>query len=83
MPDFRGGDFDFEMNGMDQGFNGFSLVIYEGNTTCRPDQFKCDNRDCIYISLKCDGYIDCMDGSDEANCRKYTLSVLKIMVLSI
>lgn len=56
---------------MDQGFNGFSIVIYEGNTTCRPDQFKCDNRECIYISLKCDGYIDCMDGSDEASCCKY------------
>ncbi|XP_061175466.1 very low-density lipoprotein receptor-like isoform X1 [Saccostrea echinata] len=38
------------------------------NTTCRPDQFKCNNSDCIYHTLKCDGSVDCVDGSDEAGC---------------
>lgn len=39
-------------------------------STCRSDQFKCNNSDCVYFSLKCDGYIDCVDGSDESNCPK-------------
>lgn len=36
--------------------------------TCRPDQFLCNNRECIPGHLHCDGKSDCLDSSDEQNC---------------
>jgi len=38
------------------------------NTTCRPDQFQCNNRHCISGHLHCNGHVDCSDNSDEFNC---------------
>ncbi|XP_050744972.1 very low-density lipoprotein receptor isoform X3 [Drosophila biarmipes] len=38
-------------------------------TSCRPDQFQCDDRTCIAGRLTCNGYHDCSDGSDEKDCQ--------------
>lgn len=35
---------------------------------CTKDQFRCQNSFCIPVRWKCDGRLDCADGSDEKNC---------------
>lgn len=35
---------------------------------CHVGQFRCANALCIPATRHCDGYSDCNDGSDEANC---------------
>jgi hypothetical protein len=37
---------------------------------CRDGEFNCTSGVCINASWKCDGEIDCDDGSDEHNCSK-------------
>ena len=37
---------------------------------CDSSQFTCDNGQCILAYWKCDGIIDCADGSDESSCGK-------------
>ncbi|KAK7580566.1 hypothetical protein V9T40_001195 [Parthenolecanium corni] len=38
------------------------------NITCRPDQFACNDRECIAGHLQCNGQPDCSDSSDELDC---------------
>lgn len=37
--------------------------------TCQPDQFECEDGSCIHGSRQCNGIRDCVDGSDEVNCK--------------
>ncbi|CAK1543699.1 unnamed protein product [Leptosia nina] len=35
---------------------------------CEAHEFQCTNEECIRMEFRCDSRIDCLDGSDEANC---------------
>jgi hypothetical protein len=41
-----------------------------GHDICSGGQYMCENHVCISSSLKCDGNKDCLEGSDENDCRK-------------
>ena len=43
------------------------------SSTACPKQFMCRNQRCIKTELKCDGWNDCGDMSEELNCSKYYL----------
>ncbi|XP_071889317.1 uncharacterized protein [Anas platyrhynchos] len=36
--------------------------------TCRPDQFRCEDGNCVHGRRQCSGVRDGLDGTDEANC---------------
>ena len=38
---------------------------------CPPGEFQCNNGRCMDIRRKCNGYDECGDGSDEANCSRF------------
>lgn len=39
--------------------------------SCLPDQFRCENNDCIPSMWECDGHADCFDKSDESDHCKF------------
>ena len=45
---------------------------------CTSDQFTCANGQCVPMAARCDGNIDCTDGSDESNCG--TLMFKKLII---
>lgn len=47
--------------------------------SCHGLQFRCQNELCIPAAFHCDGYSDCSDGSDEANCTRITCPDNKFM----
>lgn len=52
--------------------HSFSLLLIPISNiiSCSHDEFQCADGNCISASFKCDGDSDCMDESDEINCRK-------------
>ena len=47
------------------------MSLCTGNTICTPSQFRCSSGQCIPASSRCDGYITCINATDEINCSKF------------
>ncbi|KAJ1189868.1 hypothetical protein NDU88_006610 [Pleurodeles waltl] len=50
------------------GFMARYRIIAPHERSCSWDEFLCDNRRCLLLGVICDGFHDCEDRSDEANC---------------
>lgn len=59
----------------------FLLETNEVDVSCRPNEFKCRNGQCIDSRRKCDRRNDCGDSSDESNCDgKFTFTRLQLLM---
>ncbi|XP_047442637.1 suppressor of tumorigenicity 14 protein homolog [Mugil cephalus] len=58
--------FNSDSSYVDQGFTAEYEAFIPTNPC--PGKFQCSNNLCINKSLECDGWSDCGDNSDEANC---------------
>ncbi|XP_074929541.1 LOW QUALITY PROTEIN: membrane frizzled-related protein [Chelonoidis abingdonii] len=50
------------------GFTAHYRAILPSDKSCAWDEFFCDQGLCLDLGLVCDGFHDCTDKSDEANC---------------
>ncbi|XP_028997722.1 kunitz-type protease inhibitor 1-like isoform X2 [Betta splendens] len=53
------------------------------DSTCHPDQLKCDGHCCLDRSLECDGVKHCIDGTDETYCSKLNHTFSRLMSINI
>uniref|UniRef100_A0A3Q0RSN4 ST14 transmembrane serine protease matriptase b n=1 Tax=Amphilophus citrinellus TaxID=61819 RepID=A0A3Q0RSN4_AMPCI len=60
-------EFNSDSSYVDQGFAA-EYEAFTPNNPC-PGRFQCSNNLCINKTLQCDGWNDCDDGNDEANCK--------------
>lgn len=47
---------------------------------CRPDEWQCDNKQCINSDFFCDGQDDCTDASDEGPVCQTTRGKKKVFI---
>ncbi|KAM6172235.1 membrane frizzled-related protein [Erethizon dorsatum] len=50
------------------GFQAWYQAVAPGPGSCAQDEFPCDKLICLLPESVCDGFVNCADGSDEANC---------------
>ncbi|KAL0972693.1 hypothetical protein UPYG_G00193570 [Umbra pygmaea] len=59
--------FNSDSSYVDRGFTA-KYNAFESTNPC-PNKFQCKNQRCVNTDLKCDGWNDCGDMSDEMNCK--------------
>lgn len=52
---------------------GSHVVLSLSPLSACPGKFTCNTGRCIDRSMRCDGWLDCVDGSDERSCSKSVL----------
>ncbi|XP_075404907.1 membrane frizzled-related protein [Tenrec ecaudatus] len=50
------------------GFHAWYQAVAPGHGSCAQDEFSCDQILCLLPDSVCDGFANCADNSDEANC---------------
>lgn len=46
------------------------IFLFPGLVSCADHQYRCVSGQCVSEALRCDGYADCSDGSDELHCSR-------------
>ena len=52
----------------------YTMLLYRfdpAKQDCKYDKYLCNNGQCITYLNRCDGIVQCSDGSDEDKCGKY------------
>lgn len=47
-----------------------SVCFFPGLVACAIHQYRCASGQCVSEGLRCDGYADCSDHSDEVGCTR-------------
>lgn len=58
-----------------------AMCFHSPAVHCSPDQFTCNNGQCIGKHKKCDHNMDCTDNSDEIGCCKLTFDIFSMLFL--
>lgn len=51
-------------------WNPYLFLLFPGLVACAVNQFRCISGQCVSEALRCDGYPDCSDHSDEVDCTR-------------
>ena len=48
----------------------FLELLFQNQTACSSEEFTCTDGTCVPLHFRCDLKADCLDRSDEEDCRK-------------
>lgn len=61
-----------------QNVNSYTILdMIDSSSACHADEFACDSK-CLPLRFKCNQEYDCLDRSDEKNCRKFCVCVSSV-----